>query len=178
MSKWLRVHKKILIHGSILFAFLLYAFFLADPIFDRFEASEIGYSKLHKISLPVETDNIVYDIGGQGNPKLVELLGWAFIQRQNVEDSQYYVVLNSTDSTYVFDTLLFPKPNVTQAYAHLNINLDNSGFFARVPMKKIEDGTYRVGIYIKKKHIEALRYTDKVIVKFGSDVKLIKQMSE
>ena len=43
------------------------------------------------------------------------------------------------------------------------LNLDNSGFIARIAEENIEAGTYKPGIYITKGDIEALSYIDKVV---------------
>lgn len=38
------------------------------------------------------------------------------------------------------------------------LDLGNSGFIARIPKEEIEDGAYKIGIYIKKGDIEVLQY--------------------
>ena len=45
------------------------------------------------------------------------------------------------------------------------MNLNYSGFMALVPARKIGDGEYAIGIYIRKGDIEALIYTNKAIIK-------------
>ena len=89
-----------------------------------------------------------------------EIAGWAFIEGQNSENSEIHVVLESDSNTYVFDTALDKRPDVTTFFKTLNLNLDDSGFFVRIPKEAVEKATYRVGIYVKKGHIEALRYSD------------------
>ena len=42
----------------------------------------------------------------------------------------------------------------------MNFNLDDSGFFVRIPKEAVERATYRVSICVKKGYIEALRYSD------------------
>ena len=51
------------------------------------------------------------------------------------------------------------------------MNLDYSGFVALVPARKIGDGEYAIGIYIRKGDIEALIYTNKAIIKSGDTIK-------
>ena len=89
-----------------------------------------------------------------------------------------YVVLKSETATYVFDTILQKRPDVTAAYVESGLNLDNSGFIARIPKESIQKGIYRLGIYIKKDQIETLQYimTDNVIVKAGNSAELIVRM--
>jgi len=43
------------------------------------------------------------------------------------------------------------------------MNFDDSGFLAFIPTGDLEAGQYRIGIYIKKGEIEALKYTDEII---------------
>ena len=45
------------------------------------------------------------------------------------------------------------------------MNVEYSGFTTIIPARKISNGEYAVGIYIRGGDIEALQYTDKEIVK-------------
>lgn len=45
------------------------------------------------------------------------------------------------------------------------LNLDNSGFIARIPKDEIVGGVYEIGIYIEKDGVQALQYTDKSVTK-------------
>ena len=181
IGSWFKTRRKqIITHILIVAAFLLFLIFLSEPLFDRFEASEIGVSELHTISLPAEIgkDEMYQEIWGKYRGGNMSLLGFAFICGQSAEDSQFYIVLHSIHDTYVFDTFLYPMPDVTSRFADLNLNLDDSGFYARIPIKKIENGTYRLGIYLKKSDIEALQYTDNAITKAGNIARLTLRTSE
>jgi len=178
MRIWLRTHRKqIITHTLIVGGFLFFLLFLSAPLFVRFEPSEIGMSKLHRIKLPSETNDIHYTIDRINLGNTVAIMGWAFIEEQSTEHSQVYVVLCSTNNTYVFDTFIWPRPDVTEIFGHPGLNLDNSGFTTRIPMGKIEDGTYEIGIYIKKGRIfriKALCYTRQfLIVKSGEAVEQV-----
>jgi len=72
-------------------------------------------------------------------------------------------MLKSDSRTYVSDTILQKRPDVTAHFEELGLNLDNSGFLARIPKEGIESGTYELGIYVKKGNIEALSYTQKLV---------------
>jgi len=166
-GKWLKTKRgKLLVHGLILVTFILYCLFLAQPIFDRLERTE-GESRLHAISLPAVTDNIECSVAFINVDKSeVVLNGWAFIKGQDMENSQIFLVLKSRSDTYIFDTVPWSKPQyVMEHYNDLNLNLDDSGFFAILPLRSVNKGEYAVGIYIKKDNIEALQYTDRVVVK-------------
>jgi len=121
-------------------------------------------SEAQEIPLPPESGEIrlgvdIYEVTKEG----IEIAGWAFIEGQSTEDSEIYVVLKYETATYIFDTILHKRPDVTAAYVESGLNLDNSGFIARIPKEEIEDGAYKIGIYIKKGDMEALQYTDKVV---------------
>jgi SAM-dependent methyltransferase len=89
-----------------------------------------------------------------------EIAGWAFLEGQNSENSEIHVILESDSNTYVFDTELNKRPDVTTFFKTLNLNLDDSGFFVRIPKEAVERATYRVSICVKKGYIEALRCSD------------------
>jgi hypothetical protein len=171
-NEWLKKHrKKVLVHSLILVAFLLYLLFLADPLFDRFEAISDEARPQH-LSLPHETYNIQcsierIDVATQA----IGLDGWAFIDGQGSEDSKIYIVLESDKKTYVFDTFPQERPDVTVYFESLNLDLNWSGFFTIIPTRKIESGEYVIGLYITKGDVEALQYTDKAIVKSKGVVK-------
>ena len=81
-------------------------------------------------------------------------------------------------NVYIFDTLPEIRFDITGAYLDTGLNLDDSGFIAGVPKEEIEDGAYKIGIYIKKGDMEALQYimTDNVIVKAGNSADLLGRM--
>jgi len=154
-----------LVHGLILSGFLIYSFFLADPLFDRFEAVE-GESRLIKTAVPAETKNGRYSVGKLGTgTNIIEVTGWAFIEGQNSENCKKFIALKSDNRCYVFDTKIQKRPGVTKAFASLGLDLDMSGFVCTIPIRKIRNGEYLLGIYFRKGDIEASRYTDKVLVK-------------
>jgi hypothetical protein len=81
-------------------------------------------------------------------------------------NSQIFLVLKSGSDTYIFDTVLWRRPKpVMDNYSYLNLDLDDSGFFAILPLRSVEEGNYTLGIYIKKDNIEALQYTNRTITK-------------
>ena len=178
ISNWLKSNrKKVLVHSLILSGFLLYLLFLAEPLFDRFEAIP-GESRLHKFLSPRETVNIQgglekFDV----STHVIEAQGWAFIDGQDSVDSKIYIALKSHGSIYIFDTDPMERPDVA-AHKKLNQNLNWSGFNAIIPTRKIKSGKYIIGLYITKEDIQALQYFDKAIIKSKEDVKLMVRMSK
>lgn len=165
IRSWFRRHiKAVTVHGLITSGFLLYSFFLAGPIFDRFDRTE-GEAKLQKIFLPAESNNVVHNFNLIIRSDTIEAEGWAFIEGYGTQESKIYIVLKSGTKTYVFDTLPYKRTDITSTFQEFNGNLDDSGFIALISPDKISRGEYVFGIYIKKGEIEALQFTDKVVVR-------------
>lgn len=175
---WLKKQrKKILVHSLILSAFLFYCFFLADPVFDRFERIS-GESMLHTFELPDATNNIIHNFDSfDVNTSMIETNGWAFIEEQDMKNSRIYLVLKSDTTTHVFDTRLLRRPEVTTYHKEQGFNLDDSGFYAIIPLRKVKPGDYAIGIFIKKGNIEVLQFLDKAIRKTKSTAEVITRMS-
>lgn len=154
-----------LIHSLILSGFLIYCIFLSVPLFDRLEAIQ-GESTMQDVLLPAETDNIQHCldqviVGSQ----ITEVHGWAFIDAHSSEGARIYTVLESDDVCYVFDTVAQLRSDVTEAYRDLGLDLDWSGFVCNLPSRKISDGQYVLGIYIRDGDIEAFQRTSYILVK-------------
>ena len=127
-------------------------------------------SRAQDISLPPASTSVTSSIGViqeviDGEKQFVDIAGWAFIQGYSSDNSCIYVVLQSSSNVYVFDTGVQARPDVSKAFRSLNLNLDRSGFTARIDKGKLEEGTYSVGIYIDRGDVKALRYTDKVLTR-------------
>jgi len=172
-GSWFKAHRKqVITHTSIVVGFVLFIIFVSEPLFDRLERLERipGEAQLRQFQLPTETDDIMYvfDISTE-DPRLAAIeRGWAFIEGEDSENSKVYIVLKSPSQTYIFDTHVEERPDVTRHFEELNLNLDYSGFVAFIPARKIANGEYTVGIYITKGDIEALEYTNKTIRKSGA----------
>jgi len=100
---------------------------------------------------------------GERRERVYRNRGWAFIEGHDSLNSEIYIVLKSTDRTYVFTTETVIREGVTQHFEESGLNLDYSGFAARIPTGEIASGEYTVGIYITKADIEALQYTGRVV---------------
>jgi hypothetical protein len=182
MGSWIVTNKKkIAVHASIIAMFVLYAFFGAGPLFDRFEAIG-GESKLLEISLPSETNNISLNVERVDvGPNQVEIEGWAFVQNEPYDDSQVYVVLGGSH-TYVFDAGRIGRLDVIAAFPeHARLfgsaDLHFAGFLSLIPMGNVKSGGYRVGIYIGRGGYEYLQYTDLVLAKSRNSVTVTRAIS-
>jgi len=166
-GNWFRAHRRqVAIHSCVIAGFLVFTLFAAEPLFDRLERTP-GEAQLHRIELPAETDDMRSNIDAleMDGQTAVEIRGWAFIEGEDSEGSEIYVVLKSGRRTYIFDTIVRTRPDVTRHFAEMGLELDYSGFWAFLPARRIADGEYTIGIYVKKGDIEALRYTGRSITK-------------
>ena len=173
MYQWLRAHRKAVFgHGLVLSAFLIFCVFFSPPLFDSLEAVE-GESQMLDIALPQETGNIVcclHDV--QMGSQITEVHGWAFIDGQSTEGIKTYIVLESDEVRYIFDTVTQVRPDVTAAYGSPDLDLGHSGFVCNLPTRKIAIGEYVLGIYITKDTTEAFQRTVYLLVKSDGGMEL------
>jgi hypothetical protein len=171
-KSWLRLHRKqAIIHTSIVVVFVLFLIFVSVPLFDRLEGVR-DESKLQSFPLLAQRSDIrcyIDAISSDGRTAL-EIRGYAFIEGEDSYDSQVYIVLKSPNRTYIFDTVVQERRDVTRYLAELGLNLDYSGFISLIPLRKIANDEYTIGILIKKGEVEALRYTDRVVTKSGNTI--------
>ena len=180
MGSWPRTHRKqVIIHTLIVGGFLFFLLFLAEPLFDRFEAIS-GESKIQQLSLPPETGNIQYGLQILSvTTQTIEIEGWGFIEGHGSKNSSIYIVMKSNENTYVFDTVKLRKDIPIEFKDEPDMDVWFS-FIARIPVRKIKNGEYIIGVYITKGDVEALRYIEAAtaIVKSKGSVKLTVPMSE
>jgi hypothetical protein len=179
-GSWLRAHrKKIITHAAIIGGFVLFTIFVAEPLFDRLERIP-GEAQLHRLQLPAETTNMRCEIDyilAKGHSG-VEIRGWAYVDGQDSQNRELYIVLKSAQRTYVFDTRVELRPDllkIREVYGEeLVSNADYSGFGTFIPARKINNGEYIVGFYnrfyLRNRVIEALYYTDRVVIKSQDSV--------
>lgn len=114
-------------------------------------------SQLQSLALPQATNDLdlaverADDKGG-----IIEVSGWAAIKNQDSINTSKYLVLQSQNKTYIFDTFsLWKRPDVTQVF---KINREDSGFNVFIPKDNIERGEYRLGLIIKKDKMTSFQY--------------------
>jgi len=167
-GSWLKAHRKqVITHTSIIVGFVLFTIFVVEPLFDRLEPGQVaGESQLYETTLPAATNSTQYWIEQlEVTTHTLEISGWAFIEGQDSVNSEIYIVLKSARRTYVFTAETLIREDITRHFEELGLNLDYSGFTALIPLRKIANGKYTVGIYIRKGDVEALQYTDRAIAK-------------
>jgi len=184
IGSWLRTHrKKIITHTAIIAGFVLFTIFVSVPLFDKL-GSVPGEAQLYQLQLPAETTNMRYEINhiSAGGYSIEEIEGWAFVDFQDCQDRELYIVLKSTQRTYVFDTKVNLSPDLIKKCGGLVVNADYSGFKTLIPARKISNGEYTVGFYnrfyLRNRVVESLYYTDRVVIKSQDSVTAALRTSE
>jgi len=114
-----------------------------DHIFPGFLSEE------QKFDFNDSIRNITFKIEEIKTTTTISIKAWAFINDQDASKIEKYVLLESENSSYIFDTASAKRPDVTSIYKYLNINLDDSGLYGNIPISAISDGKYRIGIILK-----------------------------
>lgn len=172
MRSWFRTHRKrIVTHTAIIAGFVLFTIFVSAPLFDRLERIP-DEAQLQQVQLPAQTTNMRYEIDYIFSDGLsgVEILGWAFVDGQDCQNRELYIVLKSPQRTYVFDTTVDLRLWLREQAKGLVLNAEYSGFRTLVPARKIRDGEYVVGFYIRHSGVEALHYGDAIVIKSQGSV--------
>jgi len=94
------------------------------------------------------------------------LSGWGFIEGQNTDDMQQYVMLKKEKNTVVYTLVPQERKGVTTFFKDLGLNLDHSGFAAVIDGARIEPGKYEILLYFVKGDQVGLTYTNQ-FVEFG-----------
>jgi hypothetical protein len=81
--------------------------------------------------------------------------GWAVENVSNVQNSKIEIILKGSTSSYVAETDIRSRPDVT-AYLKSSINIDRSGFSAKISKKDLKPGKYEIGIYVRQKDGEGV----------------------
>lgn len=96
----------------------------------------------------------------------LEMNGWAHISGKDSENSKIYVVLQSSQKTYICTASSQYRPDVTAFFK--NLNLDFSGFRIRASTENLQKGKYRIGLYIERDCCDrGFRFTDKSLLVGG-----------
>lgn len=113
--------------------------------------------------LPAASDNIAYWIDDITHArKFLALKGWAYIKNKNSNDTKTFIVLKSSEETYIFQTNIEKRPDVS--IMHANPHLDDSGFSISLGKEKIKPGKYKIGIAVSvNNQIQEFLLTEKSV---------------
>jgi hypothetical protein len=114
---------------------------------------------LVNVKLPNITNDVQYAIDlFKDSPTVLKIKGWSHIDSVDAEGSHTYLVLHSEHQSYIFDTSIEIRPDVTAAFPHLNLH--NSGYTTSISKVDLIPGEYRIGFLIEKNNNKALELSD------------------
>jgi hypothetical protein len=149
---------------------MFYLIYFSVPVFDYFQKIP-GEARLFNATVPPETGGISLGIDQlfTDNQSIVEIQGWAFMTNRNINaiNSKVFIILKSQNDTYIFETMSSIREDVANAYNNCTFNLEYCGFFIIIPIRKINNGDYDIGIFIKNGDLQNLQFTNKTIIKKG-----------
>lgn len=93
----------------------------------------------------------------------LKISGWSILEKVNTQQNDMYIVLfnNKEEFSYIVNNINRPDITVT---LNDGFNYDNSGFEAKIDLKKLKPGKYKVGILINNSENEGFFITEKQIV--------------
>ena len=109
------------------------------------------------------------------------LWGWAFLdigQKIALTDFDRYVVLTDNQGcSYLFSTQIYLRPDVTNYFTELGLDLISSGFYAVIAKNALPPGSYNIGILFEHKQNGSAYYitTNENIVRTPNHLNLEPQ---
>lgn len=165
--------RRYLVHIFVVLIFLAYLA-SANYIFGYLLTVD-GEAHIHGMDIPGETGDVKYWIDTVEKQKIdwkdiILIRGWAFIEGENANNSTKYIVLCGDHEKYIFDTNMELRTDVTQHFESMQLDLDESGFHSCIPLERISDGIYQVGLIVSKDNTDRTSYilTDTYFVKKGN----------
>lgn len=170
-------YQRYLIHLFVVLVFLAYLA-SANYIFCYLLTVD-GEAQICNINIPEETGNIIYAFDTVEKhqidwKEIIMIRGWSFIEGKDACNSSTYVMIKTETDTYTFDTMMETRPDVTQHFANLQFDLDESGFHSNIPLERVPDGIHQIGIMISQNDADNTSYilTNTYVVKRGKNVEM------
>lgn len=171
--------QRYLVHIVIISTIILYIL-SANYIF-LYAFDVCGEAQVQNIDIPVDTGDILYYIDGAEITKIqwkdiVRISGWAFIEKKDSYNSTIYIAIITADEKLIFNTNMMMRPDVTQHFRYMDLDLDYSGFETNIPLEILPHGTHQIGIMINEDDGERMSYinTDVYLVKDGDSIEMKK----
>ncbi|MHB8094834.1 MAG: hypothetical protein ACYDH0_07815 [Candidatus Aminicenantales bacterium] len=80
----------------------------------------------------------------------VTIAGWGFLNGLDTDGIEHYILFKNGDEIEIFSTTNQTRKDVTAHFEESELNLDESGYLARVPKGMLQKGRYLVGLYMVK----------------------------
>lgn len=150
VGRWLRDHRRaLLVHGSVLMAFLLFCLFVSPGLFEKLEGAR-NVSAMVDVALPEPTDDICFWVDSYTcGEQMIEVRGWAFVDIPGCEIGRTSIILQSSEGHCAFDTVVQMRREVTTFHGGPDRDLDWTGFLCRIPAEGVVNGQYALAILIQ-----------------------------
>jgi hypothetical protein len=138
-------------------------FYQPDKSFIKVGVAE--YATPEKTAQLPELGNILYGLDYfKTDSGQIRFSGWAAFEGSDAEHCKIGGILKSKENSYTFDTEPLSRPDVTTAF-HNKLNMDNSGFRAKLQQSALEKGVYQFGILVRdtRNNKESMIFTDKTV---------------
>jgi len=80
----------------------------------------------------------------------VTIAGWGFLNGLDTDGIEHYILFKNGDEIEIFSATNQTRKDVTAHFEESELNLDESGYLARVPKDRLQKGRYQVGLYMVK----------------------------
>ncbi len=165
------------VHVLIVFILLMYLI-SANYIFCCLLKVD-GEAQICSINIPEETGNMIYAFDTVEKhqidwKEIITIRGWSFIEGKDACNCSTYVVIKTETEEYTFDTRMETRPDVTQHFANLQLDLDESGFHSNIPLERVPDGIHQIGIMISQNDADNTSYilTNTYVLKRGKNIEM------
>lgn len=93
----------------------------------------------------------------------LNVIGWGFIRGMEGKGLKFYLLLKRDNKVIAYDTKGQIRPDITKGFSKYGVNLDSTGFTARIPMENLENGRYLLGLYIAGGGQNGMIFSDKSV---------------
>jgi hypothetical protein len=175
----MKIKRTYVIILSSLLILVIFLFF-SDYIFNVLIKVE-HEARIAEVALPPETKNIKFFIDDARKVNLkwkeaLHLKGWVFRENVKRREREVQLVLRSEKTTLVFDIEndKISRPDVTKAF-HIDSNLTALGYEIYIPLYRLKEDSYQLGVVITDETGKNYSTTTKAIILLNDSINIIEQ---
>ena len=139
------------------------------PVFIRENESAVlaelkSKSRLVENRLPEPNCKIQYFIDNINlSARKLTITGWGFVEGMSSDSLNSYILLKKNDKVVVYNAPVQIRKDITSGFPQYKLNLDSSGFLARIPVGNLEKGNYQVGLCVTRGNQAGTVFSDHYI---------------
>ena len=100
----------------------------------------------------------------ESGDEFLDIRGWAFLDGCNTKSFKSYIILRGNNRDFLFDHKVICRKDVTSHFSASGLDLDSSGFAARIPLNDLGNGEYKIGLYLVKGEYTAVLFSPRTII--------------